>query len=276
MSPPGDPAARSSSALRVTLVQLDIRDGEPGRNRRNALGLMDEAPSSDLYLLPELWTTGYAYDTWDDAADRDTPETIEALARWATARQATVGGSLITRAESGGLRNRFWLLGADGTRVFYDKVHLFPPLREPELLEPGPRHESVDLGGFRAGLSICFDLRFPEMYAHQAMAGADLFLVASEWPASRAGALDVLARARAVENQAYVVLCNRVGTAADGLEFGGGSMVVGPRGEALIEPFFDAGCRTCDLDPIAPANLRSELPVLELRRPTDRGADTPA
>ena len=275
----GDDAARR---LRVALVQLAIRDGEPEANLEHATASIRSADSADLYVLPELWTTGYAHDTWARVADRETPAIVESLAGLAAERGAYIAGSMISRDERGALVNRLWLVPPTGAApIHYDKGHLFAPMGEDRYLSPGDRRVVAPICGWRAGLSICFDLRFPEMYRADALDRAELFLVVSEWPAVRAEAQRVLARARAIENQTFVVLCNRVGTATDGTRFDGGSIVVAPDGTVMADAGGDEGVVHATLDAEAIRAVRRQMPLLELRREgldwaAGRGSSAPA
>jgi predicted amidohydrolase len=172
------------------------------------------------------------------------------------------------------LVNRFWLFFPDGRPpVSYDKGHLFAPMREDRYLVPGDRRVCAPLDGWTAGLSLCFDLRFPEMYRLAAVSGVDLFLVASEWPAQRAAALRTLATARAIENQAYLALVNRIGRAdTDGTMFGGGSMLVAPDGTIVADAGTTAeGVVIGVAEKARLAQARRDLAVIPLRRP---GLDT--
>lgn len=226
--------------LRVALVQMEVADGDPARNLAQAEQMIAGHAGADLYLLPELWTTGYVHAAWPALA-KMTPDVLKDLGRIAGDRRAVVGGTLISTNADGQLVNRFWLVGKNGVMGCYDKAHLFPPMGEPAHLAPGTSRSRVSLGPWTAALSICYDLRFPEMYRRDAVDGADLFLVPSEWPAERAGAMQALAVARAIENQAYVALTNRVGVAADGTSFRGGSLIIAPDGEIVTSAGGQAG-----------------------------------
>lgn len=256
-----------SDALRIALVQMAVADGQPTRNLERVVAAIEAAPGADLYLLPELWTTGYQHAGWPDAA-RQTPTIHAALQRLSTARRALIGGSMIDHSGSA-LVNRFWLCYPDGRPpVTYDKGHLFAPMREDRHLVPGDRRVSAAVNGWTANLSLCFDLRFPEMYRLAAVAGADLFLVASEWPAERAAAMRTLAIARAIENQAFLALVNRIGKAeTDGTVFGGGSMLVAPDGTIVADAgTSDERVATGVADRSIVTEARATLRVLPLRR----------
>lgn len=253
--------------LRVSVLQFNTEDAAVERNVSRALAMIDASPDVDLIMLPELWTTGYAHAEWDRVARTVTPGVCVRLQKASTRRRAWIGGSQISLNATGRLVNRFWLFGPQGEVSHYDKGHLFAPMGEPTYLAAGDDRVMQDVNGWPAALSICFDLRFPEMYRLDAMAGAQLMLVASAWPAERAETLQLLARARAIENQTFLILCNRMGVGLDGTRFGGGSMVVAPDGRVLI----DAGDAECTISMTLDASLiestRSRGSMLELRRP---------
>jgi predicted amidohydrolase len=266
---------QATSGLRVALVQMAVADGDPAANVARAEALVRAAPQADVYLLPELFTTGYAHDAWAGAARDATPGAIDALQRLADARGAWVAGSMIA-SSGGGLANRLHLLaprtaaGGGVSLVTYDKAHLFPPMGEPERLVAGAARVRTRVGhgaaAAEAALSICFDLRFPEQYRRDAVDGATLFLCVAEWPHPRGDTLRLLARARAAENQAWLALCNRVGPAVDGSVFAGGSCVVAPDGTVVV----DAGDAVdavvvAEVDAGVALRARAAFPVLPLR-----------
>jgi predicted amidohydrolase len=255
------------SDLRISLVQMEITDGEPARNLGVAAQLIEAHPGADLYLLPELWSSGYAHKRWPTIAEQVTPATLETLKGIAAEQKALIGGTLVSLNGDGRLVNRFWLMSKDGAVARYDKAHLFQPMDEPRHLVPGAARERVRIGSWTAALSICYDLRFPEMYRRDAVDGADLFLVPSEWPVERADAMHALAVARAIENQAYLALTNRVGVGADGTRFGGGSVIVGPGGEIVVSAGVQAGVVTGVIDFSRIAGVRGPLAHYAGRRP---------
>lgn len=214
----------------VAAIQMAIREGDPARNRETLVGWLDSAPGADLYLAPELWSSGYAHGAWAHLADEDTPSTLEWMGEQARARGAWLGGSIISRHASGDLVNRFVLFDRTGRMVgHYDKSHLFAPMAEDLHLRAGDALPVFALEGLRVAPAICYDLRFPEMFRRQALRGIDLFLVPSEWPHPREAVMRTLAEARAIENQAFLLLANRVGP-GDGGDFCGSSGLFGPTG----------------------------------------------
>ncbi len=228
--------------MRIALVQMAVMDGNVQVNMSRAEAFIREAATGelpDIVLLPELWTTGYAHAVWSEAADRETPLVMEQLSALARELKVAIGGSMVTRREDGKLVNRFTIVGTDGTvTASYDKSHLFTPMRENEFLAAGTQRVHATVGAEKpiaAAMSICYDLRFPGMYRASRYDGIELFLVASAWPEPRCTALRTLAMARGVENQAFLALCNRVGPAEDGTQFCGGSMIVSPTGDLLLD-----------------------------------------
>ncbi len=259
-----DPPMRSN--MRVAVVQMQIMDGDPAANLCRAAELINTNPGADLYVLPELWTTGYAHRSWSDAARDSTPDICGDLQVLAESVHAWIAGSMISHNTEAHLVNRLWLFSPnEGSPIFYDKGHLFRPMQEHLHLAPGKQRVRHRIGDVETALSICFDLRFPEMYRQDAVAGAELFLVVSEWPHPRSETLRALARARAIENQAYLVLSNRVGPSADGTVFCGGSMIVAPDGALLADAGEVETVIFAEIDAAKVRELRSAFPVLGLR-----------
>jgi predicted amidohydrolase len=253
--------------MRIALVQMAVAEGDDSRNVRHAAELLSGAADAELYLLPELWTSGYAHDAWPRIADESTPAVVEWLTRWAAERNALVGGTLISRTEQGGLANRLWLVSAQGAVAHYDKGHLFAPLGEDVHLQAGRSRVRAQVQEWTAALSICFDLRFPEHYRRDAVDGADLFLVSSAWPEPRCAILQSLVRARAIENQAVLALCNRTGPDGRGHEYCGGSVVLAPDGSVLVDAGREEGVVVAEVNLAAVEGARQALPVLPLRAP---------
>lgn len=261
--------------MRVALVQLAYADEEsPAARTARAADLVRAQAGADLVVLPELWApTGFGYADWAERAEPVAGPTISAMQEAARDAGVTLhAGSIVERLaepgpEGNDLANTSVLLGPDGAVLAtYRKIHRFGfGAGEPRLMEAGEDVVVLDLLGTRVGLSTCYDLRFPELYRAQVDAGAEVFLVPAAWPAPRVAHWSLLGRARALENQCFLLACNTAGTHA-GTEMGGRSQVVAPTGEVLAEAGTGQEVLTADLDLGAVARYRADFPVLADRR----------
>lgn len=219
----------------VGVVQMAVADGDCERNLEHAEALITASPGADLYLLPELFTTGYDHASWRREAARY-DEVVARMGRMAKAMNAAVCGSLIA-LDGSRMFNRMAAVGPGGGILgHYDKIHLFAPMGETRELERGSKAAVFDYCGVRFGMAICYDLRFPAMFQRMASSGVHVVLVSSEWPYARRVAMDTLCRARAIENQCFLAISNRAGSASDDMEFLGGSMVADPFGGTVGLP----------------------------------------
>ncbi len=133
------------------------------------------------------------------------------------------------------MRNRFFIIDKHGNETgFYDKSHLFQPMNEHLFFKAGTKTIKFKLGEFLASPSICYDLRFPEMYRKLALEGVNLFLVSAEWPKPRCETFLTLAKARAIENQAFLVISNRIGIDNKNIEYCGLSSIIYPDGKIIF------------------------------------------
>ena len=219
--------------MRVHAIQLGYGDDEsPADRTRRVADLVRAQRGADLVVLPELWPQGgFSYDTWEDHAEPVDGPVVEAMRAAASDIGAIVHmGSLVEQDGAGRLFNTSVLLGPDGaTLATYRKVHV-PGFGEgePKLMSAGDGVVVHD----RLGLATCYDLRFPEQFRLLLDAGAEVVLLVAAWPAKRVAHWRLLAPARAIENQSYVVACNTAGSHA-GVPIGGHSLVVEPWGAVL-------------------------------------------
>jgi predicted amidohydrolase len=252
--------------IRATLLQRDVLFGDPRENRLRTREALDALPGGiRLVLLPELWSCSY-----DNARLREhageSRACLESVGEWCAERGAFALAGSLPWCEGEKLLNRAWLISDAGEPLaFYDKAHLFPPLGEPDHFSPGIGPLLADLPGFLAGAALCYDLRYPEYIRCLALAGAELLLLCAEWPASRIEAWRILVRARAVENQMYVLACNRCGEGG-GERYGGHSLAVAPDGSVLGEAGDGEEVLSVELDPSRVRAVRAGLRVFEGRR----------
>jgi len=256
--------------MRAHVIQLRTDLSEPISERIDrAAALVKAQSAAEFVMLPELWVQGgFAFPTFPESAESITGPAVTALQ--AAAKEAGVwlhGGSLVTRDDDGKLRNTAIVISPTGELVTkYAKRHLFGfSGGETTVLTAGDDLVTVDLPWGRAGLSICYDLRFPEMYRALLDLGSKIFLIPSAWPERRIAHWSLLTRARAVENQCFVISCNGVGVQGDTV-LGGRSVIVDPWGAVLAEGGDDEEVLTCDLDIETIDKTREIFPVLKDRR----------
>lgn len=267
----------------MCVLQISYADAESVQQRRERVtGLVRQQQGAHLVVLPELWAPGgFSYRQWGGRAEAIDGPTMTAVAAAAADIEAYVhAGSILEEDMSGRWYNTSALFGPDGALVAtYRKIHRFGfGQGEKQLLASGDRLAApqVELAGRRVtvGLSTCYDLRFPEMFRGLLDRGAQIVLVPAAWPMARVGVWQLLARARAVENQTFVMAVNTAGTHA-AQQMGGHSLIVGPDGTVLAAAGEDQQALTATLDLDAVAEYRRVFPVLEDRQPAELFAGPP-
>lgn len=226
------------SSLRIAAVQHDIVWNDPTANYERLAPQVAGAvgAGAELVLLTETFSTGFGFGQPDLAVEAESGPSSQFLVDQAAGHGVWVGGSCPeVRAdnEPGDFRpsNSFVLAGPDGTVHRYRKVHPFSFADEHEHVRAGNELVTVDIGGLRVSMFVCYDLRFADEFWRLA-SGTDVFLVPANWPAARREHWTTLLRARAIENQAYVVGVNRVGEGG-GIAYSGDSHIIDPLGQVL-------------------------------------------
>jgi predicted amidohydrolase len=270
---------RNSTAV-VAAVQLSSGT-DVSRNIDTAVELIDDAAGrgATYIQLPEYFNyLGPAAGYPEVAEDIPGPTTLR-LATLAKQRNVTIhAGSMLEKSGDGAkCFNTSVVIGPDGEiAAIYRKIHLFdidvPGVRaqhESDSIAAGERLVVADLKEFELGMSVCFDLRFPELYRELAVRGASVIAIPSAFNATTGLAhWEVLVRARAIENHAFVIAAAQVGATKEGIATFGHSMIVGPWGDVLVEsktPNPDVLIAQLDLEEVR--RRRSQIAVLELRRP---------
>lgn len=252
--------------MKILAAQIEPIELDPEANLERARELLRRAAASavELVVLPETWSTGYDLPAARDLRERSA-SALERLAEEAGRQRVAIVGSMVLPAP-GGAANAAVLIGAEGkVALRYDKSHLIDTYREKEIFEAGRTTPTVALGGTRVGVAICYDLRFPELFRRFIDEGAEVLVVVAEWPEERIGHWGVLAQARAIENQAWVVAVNRVGSDRT-TRYGGRSQVIDPWGRVVaIAPADEEAELIVDLDLDALRGLRASFPVLRDR-----------
>jgi predicted amidohydrolase len=251
--------------MRVHAIQFDIAWEDKPANHAVLEARLDAAdpPAGSFVVLPELADTGFSFDLdriVDDA-------TLDWARRTARGRGIWLQAGFARRGPDGRGRNCAAIVSPDGDLAgVYEKVHPFSYGRESEHFGGGSRLVLRSCGGAVVCPLVCYDLRFPELWRLAAAAGAEVFTLGANWPSTRQTHWRQLVIARAIENLAYVVAVNRVGTDPN-FAFGGGSLVVGPSGDVLAEAGDADATLSADLDLEALRAWRSEFPALRDMRP---------
>ena len=247
-----------SNHLRVTLVQAELAWQDPAANRhRLAAHFRGLVGHTDLVVLPEMFSTGFSMAAAELAEDMDGP-TIDWMREEAAALGCVIAGSLIVR-DGGSCYNRLVWARPDGSLEHYDKRHLFRLAGEQEHYAAGSRRLVVVLKGWRVCPMVCYDLRFPVW--SRSRGDYDLLLYVANWPQRRALAWSTLLRARAIENQSYVVGVNRIGKDGNGTAYAGDSVALDFLGQPLSSEGGGDRVETAVLDLESLRAYRESFPV---------------
>ena len=195
--------------MKISLIQMNLAWCDTTANLHHAETMIKNAPGADVYVLPEMFTTGFCMEPQRIAEPMEGPS-LQWMCRVASEVNAAIVGSVATIAAEGGYRNRMYFVEPDGKVTHYDKRHLFSYSGEDKHYEPGTDRVIISFRGVRFFLQVCYDLRFP-VFARNCD-DYDVAIYVANWPDKRRMAWDTLLRARAIENQAVVIGVNRVGT----------------------------------------------------------------
>jgi predicted amidohydrolase len=253
--------------VKIAAVQHDVVGEDRDANFAHLAGCVADAAGDDarLVVLTEMFATGFSMATDRVAEPFDGPS-ARFVAEQATTHGVWVCGSAPEVQPGGALPSNALILAApDGSLTRYAKIHPFTYGGEHEKYAAGSERVTVDVEGVRCSLFVCYDLRFADEFWAVADR-TDCYVVVANWPAPRRDHWRTLLRARAIENQAYVVGVNRVGSGGR-LDYAGDSAVIGPFGELVAEA--DAPVETtlhADIDPAHVADIRAKYPFLTDRR----------
>jgi omega-amidase len=254
---------------RLALFQMDIQFGKPEENIKK---LQESLPviveqGCDILVLPELWTTGYDLSRLRNIVQEegaDVRQMIQQLAK--TYGIHIIAGSIpFKKGET--ISNTLLVVNRDGEEVkHYSKLHLFQLMDEHKFLTSGDTDGLFSLDGETFAGVICYDIRFPEWIRKHVLLGAKAIFVVAEWPLPRLDHWRTLLQARAIENQCFVIACNRAGNDSANT-FAGHSMIVNPWGEVIVEASEIEQCiyGTIELDDVE--RIRQKIPVFQDRRP---------
>jgi predicted amidohydrolase len=255
-------------ALRVAAIQTDIVWEQPSVNFERLAAKLETAANAGarLLVLPEMYSYGFSMAT-ERIAEPPDGQSVAFLREQAKQLGVWVCGSVPERSETDAAKpsNTLVLAQPDGTLHRYRKRHPFSFAKEHEHYRAGDELMTVEIEGVRTSLFICYDLRFADDFWELATR-TDLYLVVANWPQRRREHWQTLLRARAIENQAWVVGVNRVGEGGD-LVYSGDSTIIDPWGEVIATASRDEATLFADIDAERVSDARSKFPVLEDRRP---------
>ncbi len=259
---------------KILIVQNAPKIKEKEQNLRDVEEMLKkhEGEQFDLVILPELFAVGWHPDSFvENAENIENSPTLDLLKQTAVKFNANViGGSLVLKEKDGTLRNACPFLNRKGEILgWYNKMHLFSHFmyNEGKFLTPGDTGLLVNSDIGKIGITICYDIRFPELFRAYAYEGADMLVEVAAWPKHRQNHWETLTKARAIENQSYMISVSQCGHIMDD-EFNlGHSMCAAPYGEVLFESGFEPCTEVLEIDLDEARKLKKDFTILKDRRP---------
>ncbi|WP_254871062.1 carbon-nitrogen family hydrolase [Bacillus sp. Marseille-Q1617] len=256
-------------STKIGLAQMDITFGAPTENKKRVHQWVKEASEAgcNIVVFPELWTTGYDLTRIGEIADEDAHDISAFLSELSSRYNIhIVGGSIASKTKEG-ISNTLLVSDCDGKIIKqYNKLHLFKLMDEHHYLLPGKEDGSFTLMDTQMAGMICYDIRFPEWFRKHVIDGAKVVFVVAQWPAERITHWKTLLLARAIENQCFVIACNRSGSDPKN-EFGGNSLIISPWGEIIAEGTLYEELLTAEIDLNEVEEVRKKIPIFQDRRP---------
>lgn len=251
------------------IIQMDIAYGQPEANRKKVEEKTAQAMKRqpDFILLPELWDTGYDLKRLDKIADDYGQKNKAFLKRLAEKYQVGIIGGSVSNREESGIYNTLYAFDKQGNLIGeYRKAHLFRLMDEEKYLSAGEKTCQFNIENIPCSAVICYDIRFPEWIRKNILQGAQILFVPAEWPRARLSHWRHLLISRAIENQCYIVACNRVGQDPNNT-FAGHSLIIDPWGEITAEAGEQEEILYAEIDLSSVQEARTFIPVFDDRRP---------
>lgn len=252
--------------IRVAILQFSCEDGAVEKNFSKLEALLARlSQSPQLILLPEMWPSGFRVLDGKRLL-QETEVALVRLAAYARKFKSYIIGSHLSAASRGFYNSASVMDPRGKTIASYHKAHLFALGGEAKKFVAGDKVLVMKTRLGKMGLAICYDIRFPEFIRKEVLAGAELICIPSAWPLARIEHYRVLLRARAIENQCFILSSNKVGKNAEGIQYGGHSIALDPWGNVVGELKSKAGILELDLDLNRVKDVRKQFPVLSARR----------
>ena len=260
--------------MKIALAQFEVQRGDPAANLVTIRSFFEQAKAAgaEALFLPEMCTTGFDW-KYNLELLSDAPAQRDEVGALAREYDIAVCGSFLDQAESGRPANSLYFFERTGALVAqYNKLHLFTLFDEHQHVEAGKTIVTADTSFGKIGCSVCYDLRFPELFRQCALSGAELQVLPAAFPHPRLGHWRTLIQARAIENQCYFIATNQCGVESHGTtneetQYFGHSMVVDPWGKILLEADESEGLFVVEINLQIVAEVRERLPALKDRRP---------
>ncbi len=256
--------------MKISLLQMDMKPELVRENFLLAERFIHDAmrSSPDVLVLPETWNTGFfPREELANLACNDGDEVRAKIGALAAEYAVNIVAGSVSNRRGDKVYNTAFVFDRKGDCIAeYDKTHLFSPMGEDKYYQSGENVCTFLLDGVKCAVIICYDLRFPEFFRRIALQNAEIMFVVAQWPLIRISHLQMLAKARAIENQMFVAYCNSCGRMGETI-FGGNSAIVSPLGEVLASAGDGEGITTADCDAGMLSRLREEIPVFRDRRP---------
>ena len=252
--------------ITAAAIQFTVTQGDVDANLASVREALPRvaAQGANLAVLPEMWSSGFAYRDLNRLALRTEGIVAELLELSARLKLVIVGSMPEPHGDK--VYNTVYVIDNGTLAGLYRKIHLFSLLGEDRAFSGGDSWLLADTSIGKIGVIICYDLRFPELTRRLAVEGAQVICVPAQWPKPRQEHWRTLLRARAIENQLFVVACNTCGTVGK-LDFFGMSMIIDPKGELLAEGGEGEGELVAELDLQAMNDWRAQIPCFNDRRP---------
>ncbi|UAL53889.1 MULTISPECIES: carbon-nitrogen family hydrolase [Metabacillus] len=255
---------------KVACLQIDLVFGDPEANIETVKKEIEKIAASekpDVIVLPELWTTGYDLTRLDEIADPNGSKTIALVSSLAKTYEVNIVAGSVAKKTEAGVTNTMYVFNRQGELNHeYSKLHLFKLMDEHLYLNGGTEKGLFQLDGLQSAGVICYDIRFPEWIRVHTAQGAEILYVVAEWPLPRLHHWRSMLISRAIENQCFVVACNRSGSDPNN-EFAGHSMIIDPWGEILAEAGTEQTSLTAVLQMEKVKEIRKQIPIFKDRLP---------
>lgn len=262
--------------LKVLVVQNNAIIGNKKATLDNIETLLEkyEDKNFDLIILPEVFATGWCCRNFTKEAETiEKSATIDFLKNIALHfKSVVIGGTFIQKMPDNTYRNTCPVISKTGKLITtYDKMHLFSHKgsEENKFITKGNELKILDLGTTKIGLSVCYDIRFPEIYRTYSKHGVEILINVAAWSNTKPEHWDIMHKARAIENQCFMIVADQTGKITSEEYNLGHSMVINPWGETIEELHSEEDCIVCEIDTREVADLRNNFPLISDRRDLD-------